>query len=432
MKEEFAVTFREVEPKLRATLNPGESLEDKITAYFEPFQKAIETVEDVYKESLEINGMILNSYENLSQGKDVTNNVLPVDVGGHLLRRSVWKKITIWQYATTNLNLHLLINKLFPFAEVQSLTGDQDFSQSSSSSASSPHTSTSTVSTAAGGAGGGQSRNLHYIPTITLGCPAAHELKFSDGGLRKIFADIPTLEQKLNWIQAIQSPTMESLEKMISDYPKEAVSLFGSKCLNCVSNSSTTAASAAAINQSSSSSGKDDYATLMRKKADIARRIDICASQALGCGVMVVRTTLLLASLVGGIYFDILARSLKIGFLVMFESMLSTQGAELGMIEDLEIAALWLSLVTVRLVTKPMAVPGQASTNSQQSVAGSYGSESGGAPHRDSLTSVSIQKRNISVDGKPVFFGVGEGITARRDSVSLFVDVVHILYLVYP
>ena len=160
-----------------------------------------------------------------------------------------------------------------------------------------------------------------------MGVPAAHELKFSDGGLRRLFAEIPEPDQKLRWINAIQAPTMDLLNLMIMKSPREAHSLFGAK-----------------FNISSS----DDIAHVLKRKMEIAHRIDICASQALCSAVSVVRTIVLLACKFGGRYMDTLARSLRIGFIVMFQSMLSTQGAELGMIEDLDIAALWLSLVTVR------------------------------------------------------------------------------------
>ena len=76
----------------------------------------------------------------------------------------------------------------------------------------------------------------------------------------------------------------------------------------------------------------------------------MCGSQALGCAVSVVKGIVALATQVGGLYMDILIRSLKAGFLIGFESFLSTQGDELGMLEDLDCAALWLNSVTIRLV----------------------------------------------------------------------------------
>jgi hypothetical protein len=358
MKEDFAVSFREVEPKLRAQLGPGESLEDKITAYFEPYQRAIETVEDIWKEGNEISTYILNSYDNFSSGKEVQNNVLSVDQGGHILRRSVWKKITVFQYCTTNLNLHLLFSKYFSFVDIHN-SGEYD----------------------------GSSRNIHYVPTITLGCPAAHELKFSDGGLRKTFSDITSIEQKLAWIHALQFPTMEFIDKLVFEFPREASVLFGNK---------------------SPMNPKEEYANVLRKKAELSKRIDIVASQALGCALQVVRTTIMLATIAQGSHFDTLARSLKVGFLVMFESMLSTQGAEIGMIEDLEIATLWLSLVTVRLVTYPTV-----SSPRDSSKAGING-------EKDSAGAIT-QKKHLAPDGKQVFYGAADGVMIHRDASGRYV-----------
>jgi len=72
--------------------------------------------------------------------------------------------------------------------------------------------------------------STHCIPSVTVGCPAAHELKFSEGGLRKFFSDITDTNQKLKWIYSFQSPKIEHLKQMFQEYPKEAQLLFGSKC----------------------------------------------------------------------------------------------------------------------------------------------------------------------------------------------------------
>jgi hypothetical protein len=96
----------------------------------------------------------------------------------------------------------------------------------------------------------------------------------------------------------------------------------------------------------------EDCGEVIKRKVDLARRIDMCGSQALGVAATTVRTICTLAAQYGGKFMDALARCLKIGFVVLFQSMLSTQGAELGMIEDLDMSALWLSLVTVRLVVR--------------------------------------------------------------------------------
>jgi hypothetical protein len=218
--------------------------------------------------------------------------------------------------------------------------------------------------------------DIHCAFHVTLGCPAAHELKYSDGGLRRIFAEIPDTAQKLRWMFAIQSASCKALLELFGSSPREAISLFGS--IN---------------NKPLSFIVKDEFALIVKRKFEISRRIDMCGSQALGCAVTIVRGVCTLAALYGGQYMDILARSLSTGFLIMFQSMLSTCGDELGMIEDLELASLWLSLVAVRLVVVPAGKPLESSDESR-----------GAAPRRSSAT-------------QTVMRGVADGIVCQKDVV---------------
>ena len=89
-----------------------------------------------------------------------------------------------------------------------------------------------------------------------------------------------------------------------------------------------------------------------------------------------------------GKFLDSFARSIKIGFLVTFQSMLSTQGAELGMIEDLDISALWLNLVSIRFVVK-----------------------SERPKNKEKL-------KLVEEDDELVFVGKGDGVYCRRDKVQ--------------
>jgi hypothetical protein len=411
LKENFANVVRDLDNKARigsvdASAGDG-SVEDKVTALYEPYRQAIESIEEVFQESNELGSIILANFDNVTQGKEVKNNVIPIDVGGGILRRSVWKKITIWQYCTTNLNLHLMLNKFISHRDAYSGI-DSDHSN--------------------------YRGNILYTPTITLGCPAAHELGFHDGGLRRIFNDIQSTERKLVWLQAIQSPDTDLLQKLFTAAPKEALALFGTKC--------------------GTMSSHEELAFTLKRKAELARRIDICASQALGCAISVVRTICQLATISGGNHFDVLARSLKTGFLVMFQSYLSTQGAEVGMLEDLEIAALWLSLVSVRLVTFPTPVAsGAANTTGATNVTASNSEKGSSLDMTDvgeavdrtlSTGSASFSvasgtstppppasaspspagtrsfRRKYSEEGKQIFAGYGDGVAIRRDTVSSF------------
>eukprot|EP00981_Chlorochromonas_danica_P003688 scaffold681_cov173-Ochromonas_danica.AAC.51 len=311
LKELLVSRLKEEENKLRVAstnatgnVSPTEAVpgDDKVAALYEPIRQSIDMLEEIHQEAAMITSLSYTTYEQVSQGLELKNNVIPTEIGGGVLRRSAWKKITAWQYCATNLNVQILSSRFFTFGEI--LSGEES---------------------------GANPRNLHFVPTITLGVPSAHELKFHDGGLRKIFGDIPSMEQKLMWMQAIQYPTLELLKSMFENFPKERQALFGSR---------------------SNFQSEEELPFLLKRKYELSRRIDICSSQALGCALTFIRTIIMLAAAGSAVYLDILGRSLKIGFLVMFQSMLSTQGAEIGMIEDLEMAALWLSLVSVRLVSE--------------------------------------------------------------------------------
>jgi hypothetical protein len=382
-----------------ASFGSNES-EDRIANGLEPYRPMLESIDDAIQESYQLSNLILESCDLCFNGEEVKNNVLPKDYGGHLLRRSVWKKITTWQYCTTNLNIHFLIDKYFTFHELL-----HDFEHGGNNAPSPSAASVNTGNHAApSSSASDDTRFMHYTPTITMGCPCAHELKFNDGGLRKLFGDIGTLEMKLVWMFAIQHPIMDLLNSLIAGNSKESLSLFGSKVLSY-------AASASVLNT------PDELSHIMKRKYEIARRIDICASQALGSALASIRTTLQLATIAGGNYFDVLARSLKIGFLVMYQSLLSTQGAELGMIEDLDMASLWLSLVSVRFVTYPSTSASSKRGESSKSIVTVF---QGLTVMDESNDAVHVRKSRMGSDGRPIITGCSSGVTARRDQVSFY------------
>ena len=240
---------------------------------------------------------------------EVENNVIDIKVGGSLLRRSVWKKLKEWQYITTNLNIHLMLSQHVPEKEL--------FDEAAVFS----------------------NKFIHVIPSVTLGVPAAHSLKYHHGGLRRLFNNIDDLERRLLWMLSIQLCRDNGpLEQMIAKYPKDAKVVFGSSL--------------------KARDGDNAYekSLFTHKRYDLAKRIDICSSQVLGYAVTAVKLCIHLATSYNGVYFDNLARALRIGLLVSLQSMLSTFGDELGMIEDLDFAASWLNLVTIRLVNH---IPGR-------------------------------------------------------------------------
>jgi hypothetical protein len=349
------------------------------------YKRALSVVDDVNLLVLEGLREVREHCALLNSGGDVPNRVLSIEEGGLNLRRSVMRVTPKWQFFTTNLNIHMMSSQTMSFATCKDveedyvpLSSDQTAyeecyevgadgipgsekekgskkkkSGSSGGSGIISYTHARSPSDADDlnntnsaskrnfnvfniGTGSWEgSRSTHVVSTLSLGCPAAHGLKFEDGGLRRIFKGMSDFN-RLMWMQALQSnlPT-QSLISLLRDYPEESSALFGnsaSKKMLCTSGG---------------------LAKLTRKRYTLAYRIDMCGSQTLGFALSAVRLAVMSATNFGHTHWEALARFLKIGFFMSFQSMLSTKGDELGMIEDLEMAALWLSLVSVRLVIEP-------------------------------------------------------------------------------
>lgn len=288
-----------------AALVDMDSYEAEFMHKFERVKRADLTLKGLLSETVEAKTNANKHCIDALSG-EINGHIIGALEGGCVLRRSVWKKTPTWQYCTTNLNIHVM----------------------------SSHSVLPTVPMSSEKAKLSRT-DIHTIPTITLGCPAAHTMKFHHGGLFRSFCSIDSEGRRLLWMLAVQSMNQSDLVKLAAKYPKDAVALFG----NAVTKVLTT--------DSNEVSSKVDFVS---KQHEIGRRLDICASQALGCAICSVRLCIHLAKLHGEKYFDALSRSLRIGFYVSFESMLSTFGDELGMIEDLVVAAEWLSLVSLRLV----------------------------------------------------------------------------------
>ena len=340
---------------------------------------------------------VLEFYKSLlKRGSDgVTTNVasvLPADQGGCFLRRSSWKKLKFWQYATTNLNVHMLTtmarsdNELLEGFTYNDLWEPAALSMTASKSTVSAAdidgekgsqypVSTGTPSEVVSklpapyaslvhysylryikqnaihsnfeginykrkddilrpenGPDDSASvdRNIHFIPLITLGVPAAHELGFREGGLKSLFSGVNSSDRVVKWLHAIQHPEIEPLLALRTEHPADFHSIFGKRA-----------------------SYEDDEGQthLIQRKYKIAKRIDVCSSQILGFACTAIRAVLACAAQQPeSIYTEIVRVSLKAGWLLTLQSLLSTSGDELGMIEDLECASLWLRGVKLRFM----------------------------------------------------------------------------------
>jgi hypothetical protein len=310
------------------------------------------------------------------------------------LRKSVWKKHPQWQFSATNLNMHIMISRHFHYDEMISHTNKASSSSSRAST------------------------DIHTIPTITLGCPAAHGLRFKEGGLRKIFEGIIDADSILLWMHMIQSDVpWRDFFAFMAENQTESNLLFGGKhavpagVFTLIDWQIEVASTNGGefTNNESSRSGKDLLREIytMQRKMELAQRIDIVASQILAYALTQVRSIIILATHIGGSYIETLQRALKIGFLLPMESLLSTIGDELGMIDDLDIGVQWLSLVTLRLVRG----------NNGVSPATAASSSSSSSPPKPK------EKHLYESVGK-IAVGSSNGVTIRRDAVGrLIVDL---------
>ncbi len=240
--------------------------------------------------------------------KDSYDVLIEPDCGGNFLRRSAWKTILDWQYITTNLNIHLLTTdhmRIDPNATMPDVDSIVD-----------------------------------VIPTITLGVAAAHYLKFNDGGLRKILTTSHhcTIDERLEWLHSFQCSenSAQTMLHLAQKYPLTAAHIFNG----------------GAVIKNAAGTGTDtiEVTKMLIRRYEISKRLDICASQMLGFVVTLIRTVLAMAITHRGPFLEVLSRSLRIGFLANINSMLTTDGKEKGMLEDMETVSLWLQLLTVRLV----------------------------------------------------------------------------------
>lgn len=357
---------------------------------YEITAQALEVMQGVYDDSRATFELIMENCQECTsnvkgQRTESTNSATSAvandhNIGSNCLRKSAWKKHPQWQFSATNLNLHILMSRHFHY--------DEMISHSKSHAA---HASK-------------YSDNIHTIPTITLGCPAAHGLRFKEGGLRKIFEGIVENESILLWMHMIQSDIpWRDFFSFMNENQHESNLLFGGKHsvpagIFALTDWQLVNSTNADGNVNSYSSGKDLLHEIytMQRKMELAQRIDIVASQILAFALTQVRSIIILATHVGGHYVEVLQRALKIGFLLPMESLLSTSGDELGMIDDLDIGVQWLSLVTLRLVRNH---------SEDILVAPRHGKK-----HSETVAKVAV--------------GSSQGVTIRRDAVGrLIVDL---------
>jgi hypothetical protein len=257
---------------------------------------------------------------------DQIQNLIPgVQAGGHL-RRSPWKKATLWQYATTNLNVHMITSSLLRNDQIISGGVDRFGGRDSMARPSEL-------------LGAQIDESILFSPVITMGVPAAHGMKYAKGGLRRIFTEngCETAEMRKFWMEAIQN-TNNSCRDLLNEAFQngEKAFHFMKKLFGLEKHPDR---------QLTQQNWVETHleVEVQAKRFALASRIEICVSQLLGFACCTLRTIINLATLQPtSKFFNVLVVSMKAGFLLPLQSLLSTQGNELGMIEDLDAAVLFL------------------------------------------------------------------------------------------
>lgn len=190
--------------------------------------------------------------------------------------------------------------------------------------------------------------------TMTMGCPAAHTKGFANGGY-------PHTDMKPGEYNSTSSQQQQQ-HISSSGYSNPAtspvgVSMFDEPCTSPMGGPSAAAStqtektrrkSRVSHTKSPHQAATDESLASLKTRLDLKDRLDIIGSQILSAAVACIIATLDLAAVGSAPHRSQLAHALSFGYLMNFESLLSTQGKEIGMLEDFAAGAKWLRNVFVQ------------------------------------------------------------------------------------
>lgn len=214
-------------------------------------------------------------------------------------KRSTYKNLNLWQFLPTNMQDQFLCTYKPPTANKQRRSG-----------ASAPLSSRPFV--------------WH---TMTMGCPAAHTKGFANGGYP---ASVPV---KTVLPTAMDEDVLEG--SYTSDLQSPTSPLSSSR-------------GAAGIQPAQGPSPNDNSLAAFKLRLDLQDRLTVIGSQILSATVACVLASLDLALSGSALHQAQLDRAPTFGYLMNFESLLSTQGKEYGMLEDFAAGARWLRNVFIQ------------------------------------------------------------------------------------
>ncbi|DAZ98970.1 TPA: hypothetical protein N0F65_000502 [Lagenidium giganteum] len=169
--------------------------------------------------------------------------------------------------------------------------------------------------------------------TMTMGCPAAHTKGFANGGFRSSDLGASNGNQ----------PVYSSDDTDPSDRGTSTTATSASPGRSPPDMQRTRRHS-----RVSRASPADDSLASLKTRLELKDRMDVIGAQILSATVACIVATVDLASAGSDHHRLQLENALKFGYLINFESLLSTQGKEVGMLEDFAAGARWLRNVCVQ------------------------------------------------------------------------------------
>ncbi|KAG6972668.1 hypothetical protein JG688_00003885 [Phytophthora aleatoria] len=228
----------------------------------------------------------------VSTGNTETEAVAP-------FKRSTYKNLNLWQFLPTNMQDQFLCTYKPP--------------------TSNKHTRSVPLS----------SRPFVWH-TMTMGCPAAHTKGFANGGYP---ASVPVMTVNPTGTAEDES-LLDSSNEGEFQSPTSPVSVSRGTTIN----GSSTQAPAST----------DDSLAAFKLRLDLQDRLTVIGSQILSATAACILASLDLALSGSALHQAQIDRAPTFGFLMNFESLLSTQGKEYGMLEDFAAGARWLRNVFIQ------------------------------------------------------------------------------------
>ncbi|TYZ57105.1 hypothetical protein PybrP1_005899, partial [[Pythium] brassicae (nom. inval.)] len=194
--------------------------------------------------------------------------------------------------------------------------------------------------------------------TMTMGCPAAHTKGFANGGyphadmIPEEYNSLPTGSSSTSSVHAApgsgghgsSNPATSPASDSHCDEP--LTSPMGGPSAAASTQTERTRRKSNALK--APHHAPDESTASLKMRLELKDRLDIIGSQILSAAVGCILATLDLAAAGSPPHQQQLENSVRFGYLMNFESLLSTQGKEIGMLEDFAAGAKWLRNVFSR------------------------------------------------------------------------------------